>query len=366
MPPVFNLVVLGSGGGPDETNLSAYLLKTADSAWEDGIVALEAGSGQGALARLLRDNPKLFHESSNTDSSDNNSSNYTAAQIYSFIRAFLISHAHLDHISGLVLSAGSLSGPRRRVYGASCTLKDLECVFSDRIWPNLASWNESDESYKLLYTALPLNNYVKLHPGISVRLMPVSHGHDSLGNHESAAFFIRHDASSREFLFFGDVEPDTLSAKPQNSKVWRETAPKIPAILSTIFIECSWSSGRKDNMLYGHLTPEHLVDELCVLAAEVVMHRKGIATTSKHARLGPFRKKQKTNPIPLEDLRGALAGVRIVVIHCKDNGGEHAPNNPIREIIAGQVEALIRDKGLGAGVICAEPGMNIVIWALLS
>jgi hypothetical protein len=55
-------------------------------------------------------------------------------------------------IPSLVISAGSLGGPRKRVYASEQSLKDLENVFSDRLWPNLASWNEEDEVFKLLYT----------------------------------------------------------------------------------------------------------------------------------------------------------------------------------------------------------------------
>jgi len=64
---------------------------------------------------------------------------------------FIISHAHLDHVNGLVLSAGSLSGPRKRVCASLTTLKSLETIFGDRIWPNLASWDADDAAYKLLY-----------------------------------------------------------------------------------------------------------------------------------------------------------------------------------------------------------------------
>lgn len=63
----------------------------------------------------------------------------------------MISHAHLDHVNGLVLSAGSLLGPRKRVCAPLSTLKTLETIFSDRIWPNLASWDANDAAYKLLY-----------------------------------------------------------------------------------------------------------------------------------------------------------------------------------------------------------------------
>jgi cAMP phosphodiesterase len=76
-----------------------------------------------------------------------------AKLMLSLSRCFLISHSHLDHVNGLVLSAGAHCGPRKRVFGASATLKDMELIFSDRIWPNLASWKESDPSFMLLYSA---------------------------------------------------------------------------------------------------------------------------------------------------------------------------------------------------------------------
>lgn len=72
-------------------------------------------------------------------------------QYIALCRCFLITHSHLDHVNSLVLSAGSLSGSSRHVFGASRTLKDLEGIFSDRIWPKLASWNE-DDSLPLIFS----------------------------------------------------------------------------------------------------------------------------------------------------------------------------------------------------------------------
>ena len=81
--------------------------------------------------------------------SSKSSASYHISPDLSFERCFLISHAHFDHISGLVLSAGSLSGGRKRVYATKDTLDDIASVFNDRLWPNLASFNERDEQYKL-------------------------------------------------------------------------------------------------------------------------------------------------------------------------------------------------------------------------
>ena len=185
--------------------------------------------------------------------------------------------------------------------------------------------------------------------------MPLNHGHNTLGHYASAAFFIRHEPSLCEFLFFGDVEPDSVADKPLTIDVWHAAAPKFPEFLSTIFIECSYPSGRKDDLLYGHLTPEHLVKELSVFATEVVKFKRDAQLLETRKRP---RKKQKRNSLTAEDLRGALAGLRVFIIHCKDDMTEGS-SLPIREIIADQVRSIINEKGLGAKILVAEQGMRI-------
>lgn len=213
--------------------------------------------------------------------------------------------------------------------------------------------------------------YRTIFPDVSVKAMPVWHGkNDTLGDYESTAFFIRHDPTGQEFLFFGDVSPDSLceSSNPQTISVWRAAAPKIPSKLSTIFIECSWPAGRPDEQLYGHLSPEHLVDELTTLAAEVANVRAGAgtgATTTTTAKSShgssaasgvaatgdePKRKKRRRSE--------PLAGLRIYVIHCKDDL-ERKFSRPICHVIRDQVEELVRAKGLGVEVLSAEQGMKI-------
>jgi len=101
------------------------------------------------------------------------------------------------------MSAGSLKGPRKRIYATQETLNDLESVFSDRIWPNLASWSEENESHKLLYTRLLTDNkYKAVYPDISVCTIPINHGQNDSGHYGSVAFFIRHDVQNREFSLF--------------------------------------------------------------------------------------------------------------------------------------------------------------------
>jgi hypothetical protein len=205
--------------------------------------------------------------------------------------------------------------------------------------------------------------------------MPVLHGqNDTLGDYESSAFFVRHDASGQQFLFFGDVSPDSLAAHtPQTIAVWRAAAPLIPHALSVIFIECSWPSGRPDEQLFGHLSPEHLVDELVALAAEVMAVRLAKAAAEGNAtptatddasppEPKPRRKRRKRlrkmsadpPPLPL----GPLAGLRVYIIHCKEDL-EGKYDEPISQVIRGQVDALVQAKGLGAEVLSANQGMTI-------
>jgi len=106
-------------------------------------------------------------------------------------------------------------------------------------------------------------------------------------------------------------------------------------------------------MLYGHLTPEHLVAELVALARQVVKHRN-----SELAPRIPAKKRQKTRPVNNEELLDSLKGLHIYITHCKDNmtSGEC---EPMRQLITDQVRELVKAHQLGAMIICTEPGMRI-------
>ncbi|KZT03526.1 uncharacterized protein LAESUDRAFT_704515 [Laetiporus sulphureus 93-53] len=341
--PTFDLVAVGCGGGPDERNLSCYFLKPSGVPWSDGIIALEAGSGIGALDMLLHKQPDLFgtkaHEGGNT-----------AAEVYSWIRCFLISHAHLDHTNGLVLAATTIDERQRPVFGTSQCMEDLQLLFNNRIWPKLASPSE-ESGLPLLLRTLPTDGqYHTVSPHISVLAMPLTHGCTSstLGaSYPSTAFFLRHDRFARELLFLGDVEPDRISSHPQNRAVWRTAAGKVPGVLNALFVECSYPAGRPADRLYGHMSPEHLAEEMRVLAGEVVAFRRGSAS-------------QQLSSGMLNDLRGALEGIKLYIIHCKDDA-QGAYTEPMPQVIARQVRALVDAQELGLEVIAVEQGMHISI-----
>lgn len=220
--------------------------------------------------------------------------------------------------------------------------------------PILASFHDDN-----IRSLSPNDLYTRIIPDISVRIMPVSHGENhSCGIYDSSAYFIRHDPSARELLFFGDVEPDSISSKPLNVHVWRAAAPKVPHTLATIFIECSWPLGRTQDTLYGHLSPEHLAAELTILAREVVEMRRAKMNASIVSKPSRARKKQRRNPVAQSSLRDALDGVRIYITHCKDDL-QGTYNRPINQVIADQVRELLDASALGAEVIAVDQGMQI-------
>lgn len=191
-----------------------------------------------------------------------------------------------------------------------------------------------------------------------MRTMPLNHGHIRSSNetYDSTAFFVRHDTTNKEFLFFGDVQPDSLSPEPRNLAVWGAAAPKIPHDLNTIFIECSYPLGRQDQFLYGHLNPEHLVRELTALAREVVDAHQG---SSRHDR-SPAKKKQRLHTTQgiSDELRGSLSGVRVFITHCKEDlFGQF--ELPINIVIANQTRKLVDELRLGVEITAAEQGMHI-------
>lgn len=164
--------------------------------------------------------------------------------------------------------------------------------------------------------------------------MPLSHGRSFLHPkqaHQSSAFFIRNDETKQQFLFLGDVEPDSLSMKPQTIAVWRAAAPLIPHELNSIFLECSWTLDREDALLYGHLSPRHVIAELEALAHE-------ITAVSRRSFKRPLR------------------GLKLYVMHCKaDMDGD---SDTALQIVS-QLQALAQQRKMDLEIIPVVQGMCI-------
>ncbi|KAG8895079.1 3',5'-cyclic-nucleotide phosphodiesterase pde1 [Tulasnella sp. 403] len=339
---------------------------------------VKSGSGLGALSQLVRNDPFLFQDDEDEDDGDGGSSKdvfppEVASRIYSCIQSFIITHGHLDHVMSLVISAGSQGGSTKYILGLPQTIQILETIFNGLIWPRLAA-RQGELAPEFFYRYKPVSphdQYVRVANGISACVMPVSHGssEQSLdGTYESSAWFVRNDLSGREFLFFGDVEPDSLSLNPRTRAVWRMAAPKIrDKTLNTIFLECSWRSQRAASELYGHLSPPYVLDELRSLATEVVT--VDTRKPPKSSYLGFLwnmlglraLSDDEEEILPDDQLYGALSGLRLVVIHCKASTEAYPDGLEIADVIAREISDLVSSAGLGITVVAARQGMTLEI-----
>jgi hypothetical protein len=223
------------------------------------------------------------------------------------------------------------------------------CTLRKRL---VRSWASKCRSDRLLVVGYRQTvGYLDLNRDMSVSSMPVTHGLTKTGSvYESAVYFLRNNVTQRELLFFGDVEPDSISSKPQSINVWKAAAPKIPHTLASIFIECSWTSDRPDNLLFGHLNPLHLVDELVTLGLEVYKVKNDLQSGTLSLRKEPRRvpdsgeEEEKTQPyFHSSHCEGMLDGVTVYIMHCKsDVRGLY--DGPISQVIGAEVRALVEKK----------------------
>lgn len=255
--PAFDVVVLGAAGGLAEDDLTSFLVFPAGG---DAGVALDAGTlhagiraalAKGAFASLRLD-----------DAGGDVTPEGQVLQRH--VRAYLVSHAHLDHVAGLILN--STDDAPKPILALPATLDVLrEHVFNWRLWPNFTT--EGTAPALSRYTLVPLaSGEPRDVPGTSFRVtaFPLSHGSSS----ESTGFLV--ESGGQSLLYLGDTGPDAVEGKGRLRALWMRVAPLVrDKTLRAIFLEASYPSDRPDEKLYGHLTPRWVNAELGVLASQV-------------------------------------------------------------------------------------------------
>lgn len=200
--PALQVIVLGSGGGPIEHNTTSMLVRSLASGWHRGsIIAVDAGVHLGAIARILDSTqPKglgtdvpLPHTITTGPFAglevQSSCPNTNAAQItQNLIDTYLVTHPHLDHISGFVVNTAGFPGTRpKRLAGQPSTIHAFKThIFNNVIWPNLS--DENNGAGLLTYMRLveggspalgegEERGYSEISDGLAVKMWSVSHGH---------------------------------------------------------------------------------------------------------------------------------------------------------------------------------------------
>lgn len=240
--PFFSVIPLGTKGGLDESNLSAYLVSAADSS---AYVCLDAGSVRSGIEKALA-NGVLTGTASSV--------------LKQRIKGYLISHPHLDHAAGLILNSPDDSV--KNIYGLPFTLKTLqEAYFTWKSWANFGDAGDPPLLKKYHYVSLPEGRDTALQ-NTSLRVRAFALSHSAPG--QSTAFLIKN--KDAYLLYLGDTGPDSLEHSDRLRHLWQTVAPLVKSRwLKAIFIEVSFFNEQPDAQLFGHLTPRWLMREMAVL-----------------------------------------------------------------------------------------------------
>jgi len=238
----FQIVPLGVKGGIDEKNLSAYLLAPTNT---KDYVCLDAGTVNAGIEKAIEN--KVFKVS-------------TSEVLRKYIKGYLISHAHLDHVSGLIINSPADSS--KTVYATNKCMEMMENhYFNDQTWANFGDAGVGFPLKKYHFQTLNIHEETPItNTTMKVKAFPLSH----VNPFESTAFLVKNgDAYA---LYLGDTGPDAVEKSNDLRDLWTAIAPLVKEKqLKGIFIEVSFPNEQPDNFLFGHLTPNYLMKELHVL-----------------------------------------------------------------------------------------------------
>ncbi len=239
----FNVVPLGVKGGTMDGNLSAYMLAPAGS---DAYVCLDAGTVSNGISVAI--GKHAFHADAET-------------VLKKYIKGYLISHPHLDHISGMIIN--SVDDTVKQVYAMEHCIRVMKAhYFNWQSWPNLTSDGNAPALNKYRYQQLAEGIETPItETEMSVRAFPLSHSKP----YSSTAFLVRYRDDYA--LYFGDTGPDEVEETDHMKRVWATVAPLLKSgQLKGVFLEVSYPNAQPDRHLYGHLTPKWFIKEFEVLA----------------------------------------------------------------------------------------------------
>jgi 3',5'-cyclic-nucleotide phosphodiesterase len=244
---IFELITLGDSGGIQDGNLSAFLFRALS---EPNYIALDAGTVINGINVSLANN--AF-----TDlalKADKKLS-LTGNILHHHIKGYLISHAHLDHVAGLLIAAPDDSNkPIYALRSVNLTMRDS--YFNWKAWPNFTNRGIPPLLNKYQVIDLVPQQGLKLkNTLLKVTAFSLSHPV------ESTAFVIEYQDNL--FVYFGDTGPDKVEKQGKLATVWRYLAKQMQTKkLKGLVIEVSFDNQQPDNLLFGHLTPKWLMSEL--------------------------------------------------------------------------------------------------------
>lgn len=239
----FKVVPLGVRGGIDESNLSAYMVAPKGS---NNYVCFDAGTLHAGIDKAIAN--KSFKTEPGT-------------VLKQYIKGYFISHAHLDHVAGLIINSPEDS--IKTIYALPSTMNMLEnYYFNGEAWANFGDAGKGFQIKKYHFETLEYGREDSIHhTGMTVKAFPLSH----INPYESTAFLVKSD--DNYVLYLGDTGSDAIEQSDRLQKLWLQVAGLIKTRqLKGMFIEVSYPDEQPIDKLFGHLTPTLLMNEMQLLS----------------------------------------------------------------------------------------------------
>jgi 3',5'-cyclic-nucleotide phosphodiesterase len=297
----FDVIALGVWGGIKDGNLSAYMIQPHG---DNNSVTCDAGT-------LINGIDVAVEKGSfnNIQLAKNTTYALQGTILRDHIKGYLVSHAHMDHIAGLIIA--SPDDTKKPIYAFAPILDTIQnSYFNWSAWPNFGNSGKAPLLGQYQYTTIIPNVLTPIiDTTMSVMAFPLSHDGTL-----SSAFIIE---NGDDFVVcLGDTGPDQVEHADNLEQLWVAVANKIKtADLKGIIIESSYTNARDDSKLYGHLTPKHLMNELKVLAAKIPDKKvfNGLPVIINHIKYSLKRKGDVPTQMHAELQALNTLGVRLII-----------------------------------------------------
>lgn len=260
---MFKLVALGTSGGPYDTNLTSFLVGFEE---EPKYLIFDAGSVLSGLKQAFTKGSLSLQKP--FDLKDE------IAFLQQEVLAYVITHAHLDHLASLVLNS-PVDTPKK-IYSTQETLTSIKThLFNGKIWTD---FSQSSSSRPQLYQYSEVGFGKKtLIEGSNFSIEPFALNHFHL---ECVSYLL--EIQDHYLMFFGDTGPDHEKKRLEPIK-----AQLIPLLkqkkLKGLVIECAYHTypEGKEELKRAHFDVASLLfflrsifDEAGSSCPVVVIHRK--------------------------------------------------------------------------------------------
>jgi len=295
----FDVIVLGALGGIQDGNLSSYLVRPHG---DRNAIACDAGSLVNGLK--VAQEKGVFRDVKVPEGSTDSVVGHV---LKNDIKGYLISHAHLDHIQGLVIA--SPDDGNKTIYSLPSVSAAIEQhYFNWKAWPNMLDRGQPPQLKKYhLENLTPGESKELAGTKMTVTSFPLNHG-----GAESTAFLI--ESGDDAIVCFGDTGPDDVQKTSNMQDIWKAVADKVKQRrLKAIILEVSYTSDRPDNLLFGHLTPKWVHRTLRLLDQEAGGNAlKGLPVVVSHIKYA-LTEEQPQEAIRRELEAGNDLGVQFVI-----------------------------------------------------